>query len=496
LCNCADDWVGDDYRWVNSGTDKLPRRKPIIYKRKFQTICKTDLNVGSRAFRRFTYHLLVDPTHILVQYVGDESAAVELKHGNAKDEDADPHRRAVPSLLRNLEKETGHTAPSVVHKTAIAGASHVTDVPRNFKQVDNARTRVLAASRLSNDSLVNLHDVAYDLPQFMWVIQTFPDLIVVGGRNDLIAEVNNFLAVHGKTNTQVLSYDTTFSFGEFYVSVLLVRGVCFKENPVIPVMFMIHERKLKSTHNLFVNVVSEKIPLSKSSSCVLVTDGEAAFNVFEETFPKMTHLYCYNHVLTDVKHWVLKHNGTSTDVTVYVDHVRMLLHAQSVSDYEELYKELARKWSKPFCEYYAENIHKYVGVKLGRSLLEGLNCYSEVSGITQNASEGFNTVMRRMMDWKEAPVDTFVLVLYHLQGFYVNMVRLGRNKRGDYHLLDQEFPRLRLSDDAVTLEKTIRPEELVKEMKERRERFIKEKEGSSDSQVCNVVVTLAVAHLR
>ncbi len=103
----------------------------------------------------------------------------------------------------------------------------------------------------------------------------------------MFIHVNSLLRSRGRTNVQLLSYDTTFNFGEFYVSVLLFRGICFKENPVMPCLFMVHERKLRSTHQIFVNILAEHIPALDNSNVILVTDGEQSFDVFEKTFPKL-----------------------------------------------------------------------------------------------------------------------------------------------------------------------------------------------------------------
>ena len=47
------------------------------------------------------------------------------------------------------------------------------------------------------------------------------------------------------------------------------------------------------------------------------------------------------------------------------------------------------------------------------------NLYNPVSGITRNQSE-FYSVLKRVQEWKEIPVDSAVLSLYHLQGYYWN----------------------------------------------------------------------------
>ena len=52
-------------------------------------------------------------------------------------------------------------------------------------------------------------------------------------------------------NPQLLSYDTTFQLGDFYVSSLLFRHTIFKESPVIPALFLIHERNFKVPMKFF-----------------------------------------------------------------------------------------------------------------------------------------------------------------------------------------------------------------------------------------------------
>ena len=51
--------------------------------------------------------------------------------------------------------------------------------------------------------------------------------------------------------TQQLSYETTFNRGDFYVSVLLSRETEFVSKPVIPLAYVIHERKRYATHDNF-----------------------------------------------------------------------------------------------------------------------------------------------------------------------------------------------------------------------------------------------------
>ena len=50
--------------------------------------------------------------------------------------------------------------------------------------------------------------------------------------------------------------------------------------------------------------------------------------------------------------------------------------------------------------------------------IEPWNIYNPNSGVTNNAAESLNAVIKRLLDWKELPIDSLCLSLYYLQSFY------------------------------------------------------------------------------
>lgn len=162
---------------------------------------------------------------------------------------------------------------------------------------------------------------------------------MIAGRDDLLQHMNALLLRRSRVHTQLLSYDTTFNFGDFYLSVLLFRSVCFHENPVTPALFMLHERKLCSTHKRFVDVLCEKVPALNDSNCVHVTDGEPSFDVFEAAFPKLNKVFCWNHTLSAAKLWLHNHNASSAETQLYVDHIHTLLLSTNSASYQSEYRE-------------------------------------------------------------------------------------------------------------------------------------------------------------
>ena len=66
-----------------------------------------------------------------------------------------------------------------------------------------------------------------------------------------------------------------------------------------------------------------------------------------------------------------------------------------------------------------------MSVSLGRWVLEPLNVYHPFTGVTNNQSESFNSTLKQLQKWKEVPVDSIVLALYHLQVFFYNEIQRG-----------------------------------------------------------------------
>lgn len=98
-------------------------------------------------------------------------------------------------------------------------------------QIRNLRYSLRHSSRLGPDSLYNLHALAYEVGGFVRQITTFPDLEVVFGMEDLLEDIQRELQLN--TPWKVVSYDTTFQLGNFYLSSFAIyRLTIFKGNPV------------------------------------------------------------------------------------------------------------------------------------------------------------------------------------------------------------------------------------------------------------------------
>lgn len=57
-----------------------------------------------------------------------------------------------------------------------------------------------------------------------------------------------------------LTYNTTFDLGDFHLSVLTLRHTAFKEKPVIPLAFMLHEQRIQVVHEFFFRRLKTELP--------------------------------------------------------------------------------------------------------------------------------------------------------------------------------------------------------------------------------------------
>ena len=299
-----------------------------------------------------------------------------------------------------------------------------TELPRNLKQLQNLRIQFLSQNRISKDEFYNLHEVAFDIEnKFVRKVMTIPDLVCVCGLKEVLSEADKAILLN--ETGQLLSYDTTFMLGDFYVSLLLFRHTIFVENPAIPALFLIHGKKLFETHQVLFQEAVKAIPSLKNSTCCLVTDKERAIiKAVESELPKITRLQCWNHIFRDVRFWLRKRKAPTQEIAVYLDDICQMFHSSTKDEYDERLEEYSKTWDSAFHQYYMKEIHPD-SFQIGRWVLQPLNLYNPYSGVTNKQSESFNKVIKEFQSWKEAPLDSFVLAMYQLQVYYSNEIRRG-----------------------------------------------------------------------
>ena len=300
------------------------------------------------------------------------------------------------------------------------------------------------------------------MPHFVHSVRIHPDLVCVIGQIALLNKFDRVLVLDSPSH-QLLSYDTTFQLGDFYLSTLCFRHTLFKESPVIPAMFLLHERKFQDHHREFFTVCKTLVPSLRSTSHPFVTDEERSIvNSISDVLPNVPQLRCWNHIFRDIRRWLRAHGAPSIDIAIYLEDVRGIFHLSSQKEYTEAVAEMKHKWSAPFYDYYCKNIQPDIR-SIAHWAIEKYHVYNPYSGITTNQAESLNTVLKNLQEWQESPPDCMILALNYLQSYYRMEIMRGVHGTGNYHLHAQ-FKNLS-NEPPFTEEVVYSPAEIVQRIK-------------------------------
>lgn len=410
-----------------------------MWRKTYNISTKVADKVGSPGFQRVSFRLTTKSQFVLVQYIGDESIYVPRPHGNQKSTAVRNFASTMPSVLSKIKEQSAYKKPQEVYRSMVLenkvhGKYQGVLNPRNAEQVRNVQRQVNKTKKLTHDEIYNTLQLAFHLDDYVHQLTIYPDLQCFVANKELLMELNKNLQV--KSNeVPLLSYDTTFLIGDFYVSVLVFKHVWFECSPTIPVAFYIHDRKSEEIHHDFWRKICKLVPNLNRETTVVVTDREkAVVNAIKKTVPNATLVHCWNHIFSDAMHWIRQHGGKGDDQTVYISHLRELLHASSEEEYEEILAKLSEIWSESFLEYYKSKLHQDIVQHSSKWVLEQHQIYDPYSGVTNNMSESMNAVIKRLMEWKQAPLDATVLAFNYLQKFYVHEIMRGLCNVGNYCL--------------------------------------------------------------
>ena len=185
-------------------------------------------------------------------------------------------KRTMPSVIDKMKSEKGG-AKKVYRKMVctdqVDGNMQGIANPRNTKQVRNVQQKKTEGSMLNRDDLYNLIQLSSHLDGFVKHVTLYPDLVCNISLPEVITQFNQLVDVKS-TEQLCLSYDTTFNLGDCYVSVIVFKHILFKETPLVPLAFVIHDRKFGSVHEQFFSFIKSAIPTISKKKISIVIDRE------------------------------------------------------------------------------------------------------------------------------------------------------------------------------------------------------------------------------
>jgi hypothetical protein len=118
--------------------------------------------------------------------------------------------------------------------------------------------------------------------------------MAVFGHIELIKHVNSLWK---KSNQVLFHYDTQYGQGPYYISTLAFRHNLMVNDPVIAVLFLVHEFNDAEPHEMFFKIAKEILPQLNTHKTVVLTDREAGIrSAIRLYIPEAKNLLCWFHM--------------------------------------------------------------------------------------------------------------------------------------------------------------------------------------------------------
>ena len=116
-----------------------------------------------------------------------------------------------------------------------------------------------------------------------------------------------------------------------------------------------------------------------------------------------------------------------------------ILRATTERQCIDMMQNMEKEWDEDYTRYFKKSIEPKLGYFCAWSIADSCKIDPK-NGIATNQSEGFNFLLKDFQSWKEVPLDSFLMSLKLIQGFYLEEIRRGKANRGTFRL-KPKYPR-------------------------------------------------------
>lgn len=128
---------------------------------------------------------------------------------------------------------------------------------------------------------------------------------------------------------------------------------------------------------------------------------------------------------------------SAVEIRFYRDQLKELLSTADEESFDNLQEKLSKRWSAEFQRYFSSNIVRPMRERAATFALNRMGFPSANNGITINASESLNNILKAAQERKEVEVDVLILVLYHFQTFYSEEYKRAIGGEGEWVILKE-----------------------------------------------------------
>lgn len=240
----------------------------------------------------------------------------------------------------------------------------------------------------------------------------------------------------------LLFYDITFPLGRIHATLLTYINCCYEGNPVMPLAVNLHERKFKSSHQLFwARIVGDIPALQKYRFPLMIDDAEPAVHLAVRTqAPNLVQLEGWTHRFRDIDRHLRSKGYGEEAVSYYKACIGYLLSANSKQAMHDRYrKEFECVWPKDFVHYYRNKLLPRSG-RLGRWAMAKMNIKEQqYFSPHTNPQERFHMLCRNFSGWETLSIDQLVRCFYLLFVFFVSEATSGNGSSTSAYVIKSTF---------------------------------------------------------
>ena len=285
---------------------------------------------------------------------------------------------------------------------------------------------------------------------------------------------------------QVVSYDTQFDLGDFYLSTLTIRDPRLltshrKNFPTVPAIFVIHERKLMYDHDLAFRIMVELVPDLGSEMFISSSDNEFSALLarhFKGSFVAKDE----NHQAKKIGRAMRNKKGTMEDASFAKAEFRALIRCDSREEYDKVYQERQKGWSRTLQQYWEKFIQRDIDMsglwsarEIGYGRVEGLSKTEVPLNIFHSQqAESINAVMAGRCGSGEVDLAEIVhLIRDNQRAFLAEVAKAHMPSAKGQFTLHEQFGGERNEEKATALlARVLGPshEDIVKRAEDQRKR--------------------------
>ncbi len=127
-------------------------------------------------------------------------------------------------------------------------------------------------------------------------------------------------------------------------------------------------------------------------------------------------IFCFNHMVSNAKVFLEKLKVPEETTTGIMCRVCQIMSSQTMDELENNVRDGKDEWPLVFLQYFVKHMEGDIRAHGTPATYAKYPAFKDKKA-TNNCSESFNAQLKRLLDWKEVPMDTLALMMYEFQLF-------------------------------------------------------------------------------